>query len=352
MLFRYFVCNLYEIASQVLAKGNLTGVLLLVDMKIVASKNVLLDGIRPLEKCGAEIVTVDCSDRKKLKRVLSDADALLVRLDRIDREILESAPVLKVVCRFGVGYELIDIKAAEEMGIYVTNTPDSMTISVAEHTILLMLAASRNQRYSQRRLEKGDFSGRENFGHEVYGKTIAILGYGRIGREVARKCLYGFGMHVIVWDSYVGSELPEGMVRMENLDDILPVADYVSLHLPLNDQTRNICDSSFFSKMKKGSIFINAARGGEVDEDALIEALENGKLFAAGLDCFSSEPLGKESRLYVLDNVYMTPHSASCIEETFLRTSFDVAANVRDVLIDHIRPRNSVNSPIHPRSEV
>lgn len=320
-------------------------------MKIVASKNVLLDGIRPLEEEGARIVTVDCSDREGLVKELRDADALLVRLDRIDRRVLEGAPKLKLVCRFGVGVELIDVGAAEKLGIYVANTPDSMTISVAEHTMLLLLAASRNQRYSQRRLEKGDFSGRNHFGRELYGKTIAIIGYGRIGREVARKCLYGFGMNVIVWDRNGRYELPESMTAMRELDDILPLSDYVSLHLPLNEETRNFCDAGFFNRMKMGSIFINTARGGEVVEEALIEALESGRLYAAGLDCFSSEPLDSGSRLYTLDNVYMTPHSASCIEETFSRTSFDVAENVRDVLIYHRRPRGSVNSPAHPRSE-
>ncbi len=321
-------------------------------MKILVSHDVILKGIQPLLEGGAKLVHCpgDVHDEDALCKAVEDVDVILARTEYYTRRVLESAKNLKIISRYGVGTEKIDIQAANELGIWVANTPTALTNAVAEHTILLMLATARRLHMHDKHMREGDFAIRSRLGLELAGKKVAIFGFGRIGQAVAKKCKYGLEMVPLV---YAPKEIPiemlEGFEYISDLDEILAKSDVVSLHLPLTAETEGFCDASFFAKMKQNAIFINAARGLEVDEPALIAALESGKLWGAGLDCFSEEPLPLSSKLYDLENVVMTPHNASATEDSFLLCSMDMGKNVMDVMCDHKKPRFAVNNPPHPR---
>ena len=317
------------------------------EMNILIPTDLIMDGVKPLIDQGANILRCP-SGEDGLIEGIKDADVVLARTEYYTRKVLESAPRLKIIARYGVGVEKIDLKAAEDLGIWVSNVPTALSNAVAEHVVMLILMASRNVRYSTRLLEKGDFSARFTLGHEIAGKTLGLIGFGNIGRSVATKCINGLGMKVLFYDPYVKSTSIEGACPA-SIDDLLASSDIVSLHLPLVEDTKGFADKAFFSKMKAGAIFINAARGGEMVEDDLVDALLSGKLYAAGLDCYSTEPLPISSKLYQLDNVIMTPHNASATYESLTRCSYEMGKNVWDVMIDDKAPRNAVNHPLNPR---
>ncbi|MGH0053446.1 MAG: hydroxyacid dehydrogenase [Sphaerochaetaceae bacterium] len=318
-------------------------------MKILVPQEVLLDGVQPLIEKGAEIIRCE-NNEESLIMAIGDCDAVLARTEIYSRKVLEHAKKLKILARYGVGTEKIDMKAANDLGIWVSNTPFALTNAVAEHVVLLLLSVAKNMRFCDKNLRKGDFSCRSTLGMELLGKTIGIIGFGQIGKAVAQKCKAGLGMNVVAYDPYIQEETKEDNVTIvSQLQDLLAESDIVTIHLPLMPSTKGFANRAFFHAMKDGAIFINAARGGVVEEPALIEALKSGKLFGAGLDCFSSEPLPLDNPLYQLDTVVMTPHNASATKDSFLRCSSDMGKCVMDVLLDGKRPRFAVNNPQQPR---
>lgn len=318
-------------------------------MKLLVPQEVVLDGVQSLLEGGATVVRCENNERS-LIAAIGDCDAVLARTEVYSRKVLEHAKNLKIIARYGVGTEKIDMDAANDLGIWVSNTPTALTNAVAEHTVLLILTSAKNMHFCDKNFRSGDFSCRATLGMELMGKKLGVIGFGQIGRSVAQKCKDGLGMHILAYDPNMRKDnLPQGVVVANDMQELLAQSDIVTIHMPLIPATKGMADKAFFSAMKDGAIFINAARGGIVVETDLIEALQSGKLFAAGLDCFSSEPLPLDNPLYMLDNVVMTPHNASATTDSFLRCSEDMGKCIMDVLLEGKRPRYAVNNPVKPR---
>ncbi len=255
------------------------------------------------------------ASREEAVRDAGDASILAVTyLDRVDDALLAALPAVRHVCSYGVGVNHLDLEACRRRGVVVTNTPDVVTDATADLALALLLAAARRVCEGDRLIRSGGW--REAtpeflLGREVTGKVLGIVGFGRIGQAVARRAL-GFRMHVL----YAGPRTVamEGAERVE-LDELLARSDFVSLHCPLTDSTRDLVSRERIERMKPGAVLVNTSRGPVVDEEALADALERGRLFAAGLDVFRAEPAVPE-RLRRLENVVLTPHVGSGTLET------------------------------------
>lgn len=252
---------------------------------------------------------------EQLIPLVRDIDGYLAGLDEITGTVLRSAPKLRAVSRYGVGYERVDIKAAKELGIKVTNTPGANTQSVADLAMGLILSAARQIPYLNGRLKDGNWD-RAN-GREVYGKTIGIIGLGAIGKSLARRA-QGFSMKVLAYDPYMDVRwAEENGVRVCALDELTSESDVISLHVPLTDATRNIINRGRIERMRDGVIIVNTSRGGLVDLDAAADFVENGKIYGMGFDAFEKEPPEKH-RIYDFPNVIMTPHAGAHTAEAVM----------------------------------
>lgn len=260
---------------------------------------------------------------------------------------MERAPDLRVIARTGIGYDAIDVAAATQRGIAVCNTPDGPTISTAEHAITLMLLVAKRVPAAQAALRTGTTSGyySRHTGIELDGKVLGLVGFGRIARHVARIAA-GLGMQVATFDPFLAaSAIPAGIQRAETLETLLATAAVVSVHIPLTDDSRGMFGAAAFESMKPGAVFINTARGGLVDNDALLEALDEGRLFGAGLDVTTPEPLPPGHPLLGRDDVVVTPHVASATEDgkvRILRVAFRGAMDV----VQGRRPEHLVNPDV------
>jgi len=240
-------------------------------------------------------------------------DGYIAGLDQIDQSVIEAAAKLKVVARYGVGVDRVDIPAATRRGIAVTNTPGANSAAVAEMAIALMLSLGREICRSDRETKDGGWPRVSGIG--LRGKTVGLLGFGVIGREVASR-LKGFGCRILVFDPQVSAEFAlQSGVRSTSLDELLMESDFLSLHASLTSETDSMVDTNFISKMKRGSFLVNTARGELIDESALRSAIENGHIRGAALDCFRREPPGKDHPILRLPQVLVTPHIASHTDE-------------------------------------
>jgi D-3-phosphoglycerate dehydrogenase len=238
--------------------------------------------------------------------LLPGIDGYIAGLDVIDRAALEKADRLKVICRYGVGVDNVDLEAAKEMGIIVTNTPGANSVSVAELALGLMLALARQIPEAVQAVRQGTWP--RYAGVSLENKTIGILGLGAIGKQLARR-LTGFDCRILAYDPYPDHNFAEEhKVTFGSLDEVISQSDFVSLHLPLLPETRGLVNAEFLAKMKKGSFLINTSRGEAIDEDALLAALQNGHIRGAGLDAFVMEPPDPEHPLLQLPMVIATPH--------------------------------------------
>lgn len=230
-----------------------------------------------------------------------------------DEEVFEKAEKLQVITRFGVGVDNVDIEAASKHEIKVTNVPGENSESVAEQAIGLMIAASKNFAIADRKMRSGDWSREHGYGYELAGKTLGQIGFGNIGRLIAQKCRAAFHMDVLVHDPYVPEYEMRNLVsgRKVGLDEALEKGDVISVNIPATDETRNMFDIKKFEKMKETAIFVNTARGEVVVEDDLAKALENGEIFAAGLDVMREEPTSEENPLFEKDHTVFTPHAGA-----------------------------------------
>ena len=289
-------------------------------MKILVTPTSLQPGkndkmLDRLRAFGAELVfnpTGRPLEAEELKDLLADCDGYLAGLDQITAQALEKCDSLKVISRYGAGYDRVDLQAASEKGIVVTNTPGVNAEAVGELTFGLILAAARKIPYLDRSTRDGGWV--RSTGMELLGKTIGILGLGAIGKIVAR-CAQGFGMQVTAYDPYINlTYCQEHGITSGTFDEVISGADVISLHLPLLDSTRHLIDADAFAKMKQGVILVNASRGGIIDEDAAYDALKSGHLGGLGLDAFETEP-PKDSRLFAFDNVVATPHTGAHTKE-------------------------------------
>ena len=241
-----------------------------------------------------------------LQEMLSDVDGMIAGLDEIDARALLKAPRLKVVARYGVGYNNVDLEAARGQGIVVTNTPGANAVSVAELTIALILNMLRPVIPAVKDTKTGEWPRLKGFSLE--GKTVGLLGLGAIGKETAKR-LVGFECKILAYDLYPDEKFAaENGITLSLLEDILPAADIISLHLPGTPETKEIVNEQFLAKMKSGSWLVNTARGDLINETALVDALETGRLRGAALDVYPQEPPAKNSPLLLMDQVITTPH--------------------------------------------
>ncbi|KJX75008.1 phosphoglycerate dehydrogenase [Mycobacterium lepromatosis] len=289
-----------------------------------------------------EVRWVDGPDRAKLLAAVPEADALLVRsVTTVDAEVLAAAPKLKIVARAGVGLDNVDVDAATARGVLVVNAPTSNIHSAAEHALALLLAASRQIAEADASLRAHIWKRSSFSGTEIFGKTVGVVGLGRIGQLVAAR-IAAFGAHVIAYDPYVAPARAAQLgIELMSFDDLLARADFISVHLPKTPETVGLIDKEALAKTKPGVIIVNAARGGLVDEAALADAVRSGHVRAAGLDVFATEPC-TDSPLFELPQVVVTPHLGASTAEAQDRAGTDVAESVRLALAGEFVP-NAVN---------
>jgi D-3-phosphoglycerate dehydrogenase len=271
---------------------------------------------------------------EEIAQILKDqeADGLIVRMGKINPQVIQASSSLKVITKHGTGVDNIDLAAATKLNIPIMITPYANFESVAEHSLGLMLAVSRAVCYLDRRMREGHWDKTTVRGVELFEKTLGIVGYGRIGRrlgEIAKP----LNMEVVAFDPLVKSEGPSTDVTfVKELDDLLHASDFISLNCPLTPQTANLIGIRELKTMKKTAFLINTARGGIVDERALAEALETGEIAGAGLDSFGQEPPDGIHPLAKFDNVILTPHIGGVTHESFTRMGLQAVKNVLDVL--------------------
>ena len=313
-------------------------------MKILVADGLGPEGIARL-RTQAEVDVPAGLTPDTLPEAIRDADAVVVRSrTRITEEVLRHAPRLRVIARAGVGVDNIETDAATRRGILVLNAPESSTLSTAEHTLAMLLALARRIPAAQSAASQGAWS-RERFtGVELYGKTLGIVGLGKIGSEVARRAL-AFGMHVIAFDPFVTAERAGRLgVELVDWEALLRRSEVLTLHVPLTERTRHLIGREALARMRPGVFIVNCARGGLIDEDALLGALEEGQVAGAALDVFEEEP-PRENRLLHHPNVVVTPHLGASTAEAQRRIGLEVADQVLAALAG--RPvRGAVNAPV------
>ena len=307
-------------------------------MKVFLTRRIPEDGIQILQDAGLkiEIFPEDRQpDKDEIVSGIKDADALISLLsDPIDREVINAGRKLKVIGNYAVGYNNIDVEYARKKGIIVVNTPGVLTETTADLAFSLLLASARRVVEGHNFMLEGKFRGWEPMlllGKEVYGATIGIIGAGRIGQAVGRRAK-GFGMRILYFSRTRKPEFErETGAKFAALEELLRESDFISLHVPLTPETRHLIGRREFAIMKDGAILINTARGEVVDEEAMIEALKSGKLFAAGLDVYYGEP-EVNLELLKLKNVVLTPHIGSATEKTRRKMAEMVCEDVVRVL--------------------
>ena len=285
-----------------------------------------------------EVRWVDGPDRKKLLAAVPEADALLVRsATTVDAEVLAAAPKLKIVARAGVGLDNVDVESATERGVLVVNAPTSNIHSAAEHALALLLSAARQIPAADASLREHAWKRSSFSGTEIFGKTVGVVGLGRIGQLVAQR-LAAFETHIVAYDPYVSPARAAQLgIELLPLDELLARADFISVHLPKTPETAGLIDKDALAKTKPGVVIVNAARGGLVDEAALADAVTSGHVRAAGIDVFSKEPC-TDSPLFGLPQVVVTPHLGASTEEAQDRAGIDVAGSVKLALAGEFVP--------------
>jgi D-3-phosphoglycerate dehydrogenase len=302
------------------------------DSRILVCDPIAREGVSILRRAGRVDMATDIP-ASSLRTVVPDYHALIVRSrTRVTAPVIEAAPRLRVIGRAGVGTDNIDVAAAQARGVAVVNSPSSVTISVAEHTIALMLAVSRFIPQADASLKDGEWVKNKFMGVELHGKTLGIVGLGRIGTQVALRAL-AFGMFVIAYDPYITRDraLMCGARLMDSLQDLLAESDFVSIHTPLLPNTRGLFGEEEFACVKPNARLIFCARGGVVDERALLAALESGRIVGAGLDVFENEPPG-DNPLLRHPRVVATPHLGAQTEEAQTKAAVEVAQQVSAIL--------------------
>jgi len=315
-------------------------------MKVLVADKISPKGVAYLrQQPGFEVVEAYGSSPEKVLELVKDVVAIVVRSEtKITAEVFKAAPKLKVVGRAGVGVDNVDVEAATEHGVVVMNTPAGNTIATAELTFTHLLCGARPVPQAAASMKAGQWD-RKNFsGIELFRKTLGIVGLGRIGGEVAKRA-QAFGMRVLAFDPYLAPSRAKAMqVEGVTLDDLLKQSDYITVHMPLTDDTKYMIDEAALEKCKKGVRLFNCARGGIIKEAALLAALKSGKVAAAGLDVYEDEPLAKDSEFRTLPNVVLTPHLGASTAEAQESVGIEVAEQIADVLAGGVI-RNAVNMP-------
>lgn len=314
-------------------------------MKILISDSLAEEGINILKK--EKNFTVDIKTKlppEELKRIIPAYDALIVRSQtKVTKDVINSAKKLKYIGRAGVGLDNIDVDAASKKGIIVMNTPGGNSVSTAEHTFSLILSLSRNIAQANASIKRGEWERKKFMGVELYGKTLGIIGLGRIGAEVAGHAS-SFKMKVVAYDPFLIPERAKSLgIESVDLPTLFKRSDYITVHTPLTGETRHIINDKAFKKMKKGVRIINCARGGIVDEKALAAAIKNGVIAGAALDVYEKEPPAPDG-IVSMDKVVATPHLGASTEEAQINVAVDIANAMADALLAR-GIRNAVNVP-------
>ena len=280
---------------------------------------------------------------EELKSIIKGYDAILVRSStKVTREIIEASS-LKVIGRAGVGLDNVDLEAATSKGIIVMNSPSGNTISTAEHTMSLMLALSRNIAPADKSMKAGEWNRSKFTGVELYNKVLGIVGLGRIGQAVAKRA-NSFGMKIITYDPFISNEVAAKLgIVLVDLNKLFAESDYITFHIPLTEETKDLISSGKITKLKKGVRIINCARGGIVNEADLAKALEEGKIAGAALDVYTNEP-PQNLPLVNFDNVLLSPHLGASTKEAQVNVAVEIAEQVRDALLGR-GIRNAANFP-------
>jgi len=304
-------------------------------------------GLEILRDGGAEVDVLATADRSRIAEILPEYDALVVRsATKVTRELIAAGTRLRVIGRAGVGVDNVDVEAATERGILVVNAPTANLMSATEHTLGLMLALARSIPAADASMKRGEWDRKSFVGVEVQGKTLGIIGFGRIGQRVAARA-HGFEMKIVVHDPFLDPAQAERLgVEMAALDDLLARADVVTLHTPLTKETRNLIDGAALAKMKPTAMLINCGRGGVIDEEALLAALEAGRLAGAALDVYEQEPTPRKT-LAGHPKVVATPHIGAQTHEAQERIAHETAHMVMAALEGGM-PAAAVNLPFTP----
>ena len=283
-----------------------------------------------LRSQGHSIIEVTDVDASNLKKELADVSGIVLRTAQMPNEVIDACPNLQIIARHGVGYDNVDLNYLNKKKIALGVTGTANAVSVAEHVMTFFLQLTKNIHLSDELTRKGKFQEKGNLPSffELYQKNVLILGFGRIGQAVAKRCL-GFEMNVYVYDPYVSKDTIEKMgCHSISIEDGLKLADFVSVHLPLNDKTKNFINAKNFQEMKDSCVIVNTARGGIINEQDLYNALKDKNLRAAGLDVFEKEPPPSDHPLFDLSNVLLTPHNAALTLECRMRMAVEACENV------------------------
>lgn len=314
--------------------------------RVLIADNMSAEGLAPLARDSRfELVQMNGLKGEELARAIEPCDAVIVRSStRITRDSLRYANRLRVIGRAGVGVDNIDVAAATERGIAVLNAPSGNTLSAAELSFALLLSFARRIPAADRSMRAGEWDRKSFAGFELYGKTLGLIGAGRIGGEVARRAR-AFGMYVIVSDPYLSEERAAELdVERVSFDDVIEQADVISLHVPLTEATQGMIGAAELARMKRNAVIVNAARGEVINEDDLLKALQDGTIAGAALDVFAEEPLPADHPFRSLPNVVLTPHLGAQTAEAQHSVAVEISEGVRRALIDHDMT-SAVNAP-------
>ncbi|MGE4352964.1 MAG: hydroxyacid dehydrogenase [Oscillospiraceae bacterium] len=308
--------------------------------KILVSEVVSETGLDYLRSRGYEIIYGTGTDAGIFSDELSLCDAVIVRTAPCHKNVLEKCPNLKVIGKHGVGVDNIDLDYCRAHGIRVTNTPAANVTSVAEHTMALIMACAKQIPYKAAEYKSGNYFIKDQcLSTEISGKTLSLIGFGRIGSLVASMAVNGFGMRVIAYDPYLPADKKiSGVTLIREWDKVFEEGDFISLHLPSTPETYKLVGSNEFRMMKRSAVIINTARGTILDENALFQALKNEEITGAGLDVSDPEPAETNNKLFSLPNVIMTPHCGGVTQDAMVRMALGAAQGIDAVLSDR-RPQ-------------
>ena len=301
--------------------------------KILVIQNIHQEGINLLKRNSNYEFEIFDEINEDLKQKIVDCDAISIRTAKLPNEIISSAKKLQVISRHGVGYDNIDLKSTKEIGATLTITATANAIAVAEHVMFMLLNISKRKDMYDQSVKLGKFNDRNKLPKtiELWGKNILIAGFGRIGQALIKRCL-GFEMNVYVYDPYINDEKIKslGGKKVNDLKEAVKEMDAISLHMPLNDETKNIVNYDLLRSMKTNCIVVNAARGGIINEVDLDKALRENLIFGAGLDVFETEPPKSDNPLLKNDKVFLSPHTAAFTEECMIRMGKETIQNIID----------------------
>lgn len=314
-------------------------------MKVLVTDNVCEIAEEILKDAGIEPVVMKTQAPDELCRIIKDFDGIIVRNStKMTKDVIDCAKNLKIIARAGVGVDNIDVEYAAQKGIWVVNSPDGNTEATAEHTIAMMLAVSRKIPQACQSINNGKFERSKFLGTELSGKTLGIVGFGKIGKRVA-KIAKVLGMNIVVYDPFADAAQVAafGYKKAETLEEILPKIDYLTVHVPKNKDTVDLINSENIYRIKKGARLINCARGGIINECALAEALKSGHIAGAALDVFVDEPdIAKCPLCGEFENLIMVPHLGASTIEAQVKVAKDVSEQVCEVLKGGM-PKTPVN---------